>query len=280
MRNDMHKVIIDTHRRGGSWGKKNKGKNASIEELPNKEGMKERWYGGTKALGDRLNPLNRWLDKQVGRNWDDVYSEICKTNDKRSMSQSHLIDHIERHMVERHIEYINGKAYDKNGFSWGGKWSELSDGDLYVCPETGKLLKYKSKRSRPKFDINKIDRLVNQDDETECFVKIKGLWYFSDYSQNQHLEGYRNPYSGQIRYRYAYGNKYGGYDSLFNNSYYVMVHKEQLSKKELKKLRVLLDKMQKTYKKSVFYGNGLCVSDEWFDHIVGKRKGEPTRIAA
>jgi hypothetical protein len=30
----------------------------------------------SKAFTDKLGPVKRWLDSQVGRNWDRVYSEI------------------------------------------------------------------------------------------------------------------------------------------------------------------------------------------------------------
>lgn len=43
---------------------------------------------------DKLSPVKRWLAAQVGRCWDDVYSEIRRTFDFRSTPGRHIVDHI------------------------------------------------------------------------------------------------------------------------------------------------------------------------------------------
>lgn len=107
MRNDMGKIVIDAYRHDDRWGKRTKRglKHRNQEDdRPNKV-SNSRGRNGSKMLGDNLNPLYRWLDKQVNRPWNNVYSELVSTlqggftnmehmrwasNTKRSRSRSEL----------------------------------------------------------------------------------------------------------------------------------------------------------------------------------------------
>src|SRR5919202_1057601 len=99
MRSDMAKVIVERPRlRGHAWNKP-KGYHRKLhrlrgEGLPVREGMKARWQGGTKMLNEHLGPLRRYLDSQVGRPWDQVFSEICAHIDRSSAVQDHVRDHV------------------------------------------------------------------------------------------------------------------------------------------------------------------------------------------
>ena len=44
--------------------------------------------GGTKNLNEHLGPLRRYLDSQVGRPWDKVFSEICPHIDRTRPSRT------------------------------------------------------------------------------------------------------------------------------------------------------------------------------------------------
>lgn len=44
-----------------------------------------------KDFADKLGPMNRWLGKQVGRPWDDVFSEIIKKFDSRTTAGRHIV---------------------------------------------------------------------------------------------------------------------------------------------------------------------------------------------
>jgi len=45
-------------------------------------------------LGDRLAPLWNWLESNIGRPWDKVYSEFCAVTDRRNIRGYHLWDHL------------------------------------------------------------------------------------------------------------------------------------------------------------------------------------------
>src|ERR1700728_1507846 len=48
----------------------------------------------SKDLSDVLNPLEGYLHKSKGWPWDDVYSEICKNLDRRSVTGLHVFTHL------------------------------------------------------------------------------------------------------------------------------------------------------------------------------------------
>jgi hypothetical protein len=82
MRSDMAKVIVERPRKKGRAWRKPKGflreqQKLFEEGLPFREGIKRCWQGHTKYLNEHLGPLRRYLDSQVGRPWNKVFSEIC-----------------------------------------------------------------------------------------------------------------------------------------------------------------------------------------------------------
>jgi hypothetical protein len=100
MRSDMAKVIVERPRVPGWEGSKPKGCQRKLHRLrddgpPIREGMKARWRGGTKSLNEHLGPLRRYLNSQVGRPWDKVFSEICVHINRNSAVQDHVRDHVD-----------------------------------------------------------------------------------------------------------------------------------------------------------------------------------------
>ena len=78
MRGDMPKVIVERARRGAAPLRK--GRAVRDDDLAlSKIGPKRhaRLRGGEKMLNENLSPLKRFLEKQVGRPWDKVWSEVC-----------------------------------------------------------------------------------------------------------------------------------------------------------------------------------------------------------
>ncbi len=55
-----------------------------------------RVYG--REFSDRLSCLYRWLRAQIGRPWNDVFSDVCRTNDARSVKGWHLRDHVDQYV--------------------------------------------------------------------------------------------------------------------------------------------------------------------------------------
>ena len=91
-----------------------------INYLPNWQDRSPRKY-----FNDYLAPLRRYLKKQVGRFWDEVYSEIRTVVKPNSTTNIHVYQHLNME-VEKHVKYIDGKPYSlENGYPIRR---------LYVCP--------------------------------------------------------------------------------------------------------------------------------------------------
>src|SRR5437667_1245617 len=94
MRDDMAQVIVERPRvpDGGT----RKGRARPLEDLPSHQGMRRphRLAGNWKQLNENLSPLRRYLEKQVGRPWNKVYSEIAARLRVTSTVQQHVRDHL------------------------------------------------------------------------------------------------------------------------------------------------------------------------------------------
>src|SRR5262249_24025056 len=95
MRADMPKVIVERPRRGGGWTRK--GKPLRDDDLDASEfdaRAHDRLRGESKSLNENLAPLRRYLERQVGRPWDEVWSEICASLKPTNTVQQHVRDHV------------------------------------------------------------------------------------------------------------------------------------------------------------------------------------------
>lgn len=103
MRRDISKVLVTTPRIG-SWMKNDEvlyHRRERIDEDydgPTRTTMRPKNPRGRwterKMLNEYLNPLERYLAKQVGRCWDDVYSDICRNNSRGSAVGEHIFQHL------------------------------------------------------------------------------------------------------------------------------------------------------------------------------------------
>lgn len=142
MRADMNKVIVERGRWNGGrkFGRRLQAARSNPESMPLREPVSRRH--GTKALSENLAPLRRFLERQVGRPWDEVHSEICAQIAPSNAVQKHVIDHLQ-HLVARRVVLIEGHPHrpaasgsrrDRYLRLWWGRWERL-----YVCPESGLL---------------------------------------------------------------------------------------------------------------------------------------------
>ena len=102
MRSDMSKVIVERPR-WGSWLRSTKfaarvSPQGDVEDLDVAPPSRE---PDRKSLNENLAPLKRYLDKQVGRPWNKVYSEIRANLDTRKATQLHILQHL-RDYVQTH----------------------------------------------------------------------------------------------------------------------------------------------------------------------------------
>src|SRR6266536_2639198 len=92
MRKDMSRVIVERPRLGG--GRHRKGRAVPLEDLPKQEGIGRPYTGDWKTLNENLSPLRRYLERQVGRPWNKVYSEISRHLRADNAVQQHVRDHL------------------------------------------------------------------------------------------------------------------------------------------------------------------------------------------
>src|SRR5262245_8425892 len=174
MRADMAKVIVERPRKKGCAWTKPKGYQRRLRRYgddgpPGREGIKACWQGGTKYLNEHLGPLRRYLDKQVGRPWDKVFSEICAHIDRNSAVQDHVRDHVEDY-VTVHGLLIDGVPCNGEGRSYGRPLHRLRYGAWYVCPRTGLLRRVKvvSRKHRPLTPRPSLPRYIPVSDTLQC----------------------------------------------------------------------------------------------------------------
>src|SRR5262245_52417952 len=154
MRADMGKVLVERprlgRRRAAKWPGKGYRKRLKKcldagDPPPTREGIKVRYGHDTKFFNEHLGPLRRFLDSNVGRPWDKVYSEICRHVDRGNVVQKHILTHLFEYVVVHTVlidgQPCRGEAY---GRSYGQPLRTSSRyHQWYVCPKSGLL-----KRSR------------------------------------------------------------------------------------------------------------------------------------
>lgn len=145
MRDDMAKVVTERPRRGhGNKSNKTTGPrirrydpDGEYDEPTRLPIARHRQYGyDAKEFSDLVNPLKRYLRTCIGRPWSKVHSELSLKLDRRSVSGSHIWDHV---MWEIETDcYIgdDGLAYTNNR-KYVGWTSERPIEGLYVHPKTG-----------------------------------------------------------------------------------------------------------------------------------------------
>ena len=165
MRKDLAKVLTEKPRRGsGSKNLKTRFREKGYDSRESSEDkyslpkrgkmlMNSRDFGphdDTKDFTDVLGPLRKWVESQVGRNWDKVYSEIKSTFPNTNKQNHHLLDTHLLGYIHRNVRVEKSKkgrkVYDEsyiNSFSDNWKHRELMKGDIYVDPDTHVLMKYK-----------------------------------------------------------------------------------------------------------------------------------------
>lgn len=171
MRKDMAKVIVTRPRILDSAARK--GRAVPDEAQPKCVGLRRHVQerGGYKMLNETLAPLRRYLETQVGRPWDTVYSEIAANLRPTSTVQQHVRDHL--------WDFVNPHRQPGRYGGYAGRpWYE----PLYVdargiLRRTDDLPEVRAaRRRRPlrKTDSEKAPIRLAPLRELRC---IAGLWY-------------------------------------------------------------------------------------------------------
>ena len=197
MRADMFKVIVERPRwasRHASAVKLKKDKNFDRKFVGHKRPALEA-APYTKSLNENLAPLKRYLHKQRGRRWNDVFSEICAHLDTTSTVKMHVREHIEDFIVVRTSVDLDGNWLGQR--KWGGAqpiaqwWPELYvdpfDGIIKQTSVLRKTLGLPKRRSfirvlssYPQGPFDDFERLS----ETRCLIRRNGHWFGCELDRN------------------------------------------------------------------------------------------------
>jgi hypothetical protein len=178
MREDMSRVIVERPRLGGDRGRK--GRAVALDDLPKQEGMRRRHVlsGDCKMLNENLSPLRRYLERQVGRPWNKVYSEISRHLRADNTVQQHVRDHISDFVAVRPRRRksallalaLGQEHYDRLWFE--PLYVDLKDG---LLKRTDRLPEAKRLHRAQKVPLAPPDR-VPLSPEREL-RRIDGLWF-------------------------------------------------------------------------------------------------------
>lgn len=185
MRNDLAKLTTERERRGSNGISKKYGGRVRIVHDPEHDyedevggfhssARRRVWGYDAKEFSDVLNPLLGNLRKNVGRPWNDVFSEFCACLDRRSNSGYHIYTHLMME-VTTNAFFQNGILCHRTRYGWIRKVY-----GYYVHPETG-LLQYEPVKRRHKKEkpITKINL-----EGGSWFERENDLWYHCHIEEN------------------------------------------------------------------------------------------------
>ncbi len=238
MRNDMDKVVHERPRYGHRCSfkevrNKKDFNSFDIEEMPYKESIdfRYKYFRANKKSNINHNPLLRFLQKHIGKNWDDVYSELCcsyKSVDGKSIDR----------FLKREI-YIKDIFIGEDGGFYSIQFGYALRVDtrdtFYVDPLTKKL----SKGIKEKY-IRKQNKQNTYAVGNNIFEKHDGIWYV--YKFKKYIPRYFEYNVGIYFYRQlvpvfcCYKNN----NCISSDTHYAYV-KKQLSHNELKRYDLVND---------------------------------------
>lgn len=223
MRKDMEYLIVERPRLGGSKEQTRRHRHTAKRDPENAYGVRGMRklhrlnWDTTKELNENLNPLFRWLNKQAGRLWNDVYAEICEQVKPDSATQLHILQHVDD-IVEKNVIIINGEPCHKQAHYW--RYNRNHDGyariadysrgsyrEMYVDPRDGKL-KFAPIFERIKFDKKQPKGIPHPKNELIQFHKIDDIWYEVEFREPLAWEVVKKDARGQALYWSAYCTAY------------------------------------------------------------------------
>lgn len=274
MRSDLNKLLCEHERYGSKRGYKEVRRDRNFDlydedgPIGNREGMRWRYkfHWNEKEFGENLNPLYGIIRKNVGRKWDDIFSELCQVFDTRSVINRHILIHLDRMVEIKNVFFEDGELWIHSNYN-GTRLLKDDSVEYYVDPRDGILYRNAAYRSwnsirRKRDEEARIERWKSYRNYGK-FAYIKdekaGIWYRYDYATIEpgKIEGYWKTYGelakplwlertvGGFRFDEFLGETVqwskGGWsakrhaDCPFNT---VHVNKKTASKKEIKKYQL------------------------------------------
>lgn len=151
MRADMGKVLVERPRlkrrsgdsRPAKGYRKETERSLAAGDAPNRERLVTRYKHHRKFFNENLAPLRRFLEANVGRPWNKVYSEICQHVDRNNVVQKHVLTHLFDYVVTNTVLIDGEPCRAEKRRSWYGDGPSLRTSSnrhqWYVCPKSGLL---------------------------------------------------------------------------------------------------------------------------------------------
>src|SRR5688500_5123399 len=179
MRSDMHKVLVEEPRHGGGPTKRQRLGSVPDELLPKFEGIR-RPHTDRKSFGEHLGPLKRWLRSNVGRLWNEVYSEAAQVIRLDNPVRAHIRDHMFE-MVQRYtfmpvvpVWCYDSRSWDSCELPVAQITSHSICPTFFVHPQTGILCEAAMRRRKPTPTAVKDLKWLS---ETVVLRKLNGCWF-------------------------------------------------------------------------------------------------------
>ncbi len=185
MRSDMSKVIVERPRLGGGGTRKGRPPR-DLDDLPKRQGLRRaaKQSGSWKELNENLQPLRRYLHSQVGRPWDNVWSDICAHLRPTSAVQQHVRDHV-FDFVATEVFPLDGEVYVRGRALGSASPLRESWFELWVDPRTGILRhnrhrqtnrqRQAARRRQQEQELRK--RMVAVNDRRQYHLLADGGWW-------------------------------------------------------------------------------------------------------
>jgi hypothetical protein len=176
-----------------------------------------------KEFGENLSPLKRFLRSNVGKKWDDVFSELSKRMDIRGAVSGHIFDHIFHYVDIEAVKDEDGNVYADialmdRGITLLYGFYVLEDGILREIKEKKKLRKSNEDSGKVKINIADNRWLLKN--------KNTGIWYLCRFEKTN--------FSVKKKFQTIiecdnYGNRILDQDGLFCKKYVEIIEKVRLN---------------------------------------------------
>jgi len=179
MKTRLKSVLFEDGSSSGSDRENGRVNNLALDEQPMRSSLRKAHRNKKIRCEPNTNALRRFLDSRVGRSWDDVYHEICSSNDAREYTALILRDEVSE-LVEQSVTLEDGQPLTKAGL-------KLWPGRFWVHPDTRLLMK---QPDRLRYDnTSRFEVLEVPGSASDRFVLIDATWHrvrlsaIPDYSQ-------------------------------------------------------------------------------------------------
>ena len=246
MREDMFKVIVERPRQ--SWGKPLKTKIRYVKDgrhrITGRRIACE--HGDQKWLNENLAPLKRYLFKQRGRKWDDVFSEICARLDTGSTVKMHVREHIDDFIIRKIRIDSDGSFLSVGDWSQNLVKPDQWRADLYVCPYDGCIKETKvlcqslglERRHPYRRKPYTPPKTIKELSATHFLLQRKGLWFEIKIDQEPRFSS-RFEVPLHVLAEFLFDEKIERvgkqYQKMLADKHWSVIFKKQLSKAQLKK---------------------------------------------